>query len=487
MVAVAHWPLTYSRDTLRFTSDHAGFDAFFDDMDELGTRTMASEQDHILWACRYAGAESESWRTLPAFKSATATFGTFRKEVRALYPHLDQDLRWTFGDLENLLARTRGHSGMSREDLGRYYRTFVSISNHLISQTIISKKSRGRLYLSGFPPSTRLALARRLEITCPNVIPSNGYDFADVHECATFVLIVGESSHHASTLVECDPRSLPSEQASLKELVQVMAQSIASAIQSQPPTPSYAQSSTRPLLPACAFCSAPDHYIRDCPIGFEYNRQGRIMYNEYGKVVLPDGRPPPRSWPGRNMQERIDYFWDSRNVRGDDNNLRGRASMHYLEVRNDCDGTMSTSTFGDHHTKYEPPATSPDDQEKIRSLQAQIELLRRSLRRVNPPPQYRRVPNQVPSSRPQPSLPNIYLGPAQLVDEAAAQRPWYPMVPIPMPSRPSDEYEFQHPAADPSQMPEPTHEASDISPEYRDEFRRYQDTPSDEPAVNFRL
>ena len=62
VMATVHWLLTYSRDAPRFTSDHTGFEAFFDDVDELGTRTTVSDQDRIHWACRYAGAESEPWK-----------------------------------------------------------------------------------------------------------------------------------------------------------------------------------------------------------------------------------------------------------------------------------------------------------------------------------------------------------------------------------------------------------------------------------------
>ena len=474
-----HWPLTYSRDAPRFASDHFGFDAFFDNVDELGNRATASELERMQWACRYAGAESESWKFLDALTTAGATFTTFRDQVRTCYPHLDLDHRWSFDDLEDLLARTRSHSSMSREDLGRYYRSFVTISNYLVKRTIISKKQQGRLYLSGFPHSTRLALARRLEITCPNVIPSDGYNFEDVHECAAFVLIVRE----ASVFIERDPSPLSSEQASLEELVQVMAQSFASVVQNPPPVPPYPQSSFRSSQ-TCAFCSSPVHLIRDCPIVSEYHRQGRIMRNEYGKIILPDGRLPPRNGPGRNLQERVDYFWEFQCSRANDNHSHEGASTHFLEIQDDCGMTMNASVFGPH-TVSEPPTVSPDAQEKIWSLQAQIEQLRSSSKRVSRS-LHHRAPHQVPSSRRQPSQSIIYSRPLRSVDEVSMQCPPYSMIPIPMPPRPSDEYKVQYPAADDSRTPELTHEAFLASPEYGDEFQRHQGTRSEDSAVNFR-
>ena len=128
---VFYWPLTYSREAPCFVSDHFGFEAFFDDVDELGNRTMASEQDRILWACRYAGFESESWKSVPAFADATATFATFRDKVRKYYPHLDPTRRFTYHDLNILIQQTQSYSHMTREDFGRYHRSFVTISGYL--------------------------------------------------------------------------------------------------------------------------------------------------------------------------------------------------------------------------------------------------------------------------------------------------------------------------------------------------------------------
>ena len=56
-----------------------------------------------------------------------------------------------------------------------------------------------------------------------------------------------------------------------------------------------------------------------------------------------------------------------------------------------------------------------------------------------------------------------------------------------MPSRCSDEQKAEFSAADTPQMPKPTHEVFDVTPEYGDGFRRHRDTRSEESAVNFRL
>ena len=193
MVAVAHWPLTYSQDTPRFTSDHTGIEAFFDDVDKLGTRTTASERDRIHWACRYAGAESESWKCTKAFTQSNATFTMFRDQVRAYYPHLDPTRRFTFHDLDLLIRRTQAHSNMTREDFGRYYRSFIAISSYLKRHHDLSDRECGHRYLDGFPQPIRTSIASQLLITRHNVVPSNGYALVDIQESATFVFAAGVS------------------------------------------------------------------------------------------------------------------------------------------------------------------------------------------------------------------------------------------------------------------------------------------------------
>ena len=186
----------------------------------------------------------------------------------------------------------------------------------------------------------------------------------------------------------------------------------------------------------------------------------------------------PRSGPGWNINERVDYFWKFQSVRVDNSQSR------FLEVRDECSFTMGASTPNDYHGQSAPPAAN-EVQERIRFLQTQIKLLRTSSKRVSPPLQYQRVPNRATPPRPQPP-PTIYSRPARSVDEAATRRPPYSMEPVLMPPRHSDEREFEFPAADTLQMPELERNAFDVPPEYGATFQRYRDTPSEEPAVNFR-
>ena len=134
------WPLTHSRGAPHFANDAIGFDTFFDDVDELGRRASASENDRMLWACRYAGAESELWCLVAALSDPVGTFQQFRAQVRAYYPHLDAARRFTLHDLDRLVRRTQAFTDMDREEFGRYFRSFITIASFLHTHSIISDR-----------------------------------------------------------------------------------------------------------------------------------------------------------------------------------------------------------------------------------------------------------------------------------------------------------------------------------------------------------
>ena len=126
-------PLSNSCDAPRFASNPFSFDAFFEDVSELAMRAGLSAADTIKWALRYAGAEADSWQHVPCLASGNnVTFTQFKQEVLQVYPHLAGDRRHTKRDLEQLIERTQGFRDMTRDDLGEYYRKFITYTAYLI-------------------------------------------------------------------------------------------------------------------------------------------------------------------------------------------------------------------------------------------------------------------------------------------------------------------------------------------------------------------
>jgi hypothetical protein len=329
-------PSVNSREAPRFREDASGFELFFDDVSEHATRAGISEQEAIKWAIRYAGLEGEAWKYVECQignNATTAAFQTFRDQVRQCYPTLSASRRYTNHDLAGLVQRTSELRDMDREELGKYYRRFLPITSYLISENRLSERERNTAYIKGLPHPIRICVMHRLSIIKPDVIPGDGYEFADAHKAALFVTEAGS----LEPAIPANPapavaKSEPVEQGSIGELIQAMstltrvftanvqAQNSNSRPPRQPPSstpggvaqnpPQWSQrihpnSFTR----NCAFCSAADHLIRECPSARQYIDQKRITRDHTGKIVLPDGNYIPHHITGRNLREKVDNFW----------------------------------------------------------------------------------------------------------------------------------------------------------------------------------
>ncbi|KAF9643508.1 hypothetical protein BDM02DRAFT_3063851, partial [Thelephora ganbajun] len=322
-------PMSNARDAPQFSSDPSGFDAFFDDVNELARRAGLSEADKIKWACRYAGAESDSWRSVPclaAGRDPSPTFAEFKREVMQRYPHLSDDRRYTNRNLERLVDRTRESIDMSRDDLGGYYRKFITYSEYLIHHGRLSAREHNSAYLRGFPQPVRARVLQRLSIKHPDVLPNEGYEFVDVHNAAVFVLSSGGRALPEDSPLPPTRHAGSLEQGSVGELVRAMSELtrvFAANMQSsrappprfppRPPTPGgvvpnpprWGPQNPDAFDGGCMFCSGQGHYVRDCPVAAQYLQQGKVIRNGYGKLSLPDGRYIPRNIPGKNMRERL--------------------------------------------------------------------------------------------------------------------------------------------------------------------------------------
>ena len=218
---------------------------------------------------------------------------------------------------------------MTRVELGEYYRDFNTVADYLIGKRAFSDIDKAGAYLRGFPHSIRIEIAARLWITKPNVLPAGGYPFRDIHNATHFVLAGGTQDAFGDS-DNAAPRSNSRDQKfkhlmlAVTDLTNFVATSSSQSHRrsSSSPSPPYshplgpsptpggvAQNPPQwgpPLQPPqpsqdCMFCSARDHYIKDCPVAAQYLQQGKVARNDAGRLVLPDGRYVPRSTPGRNM------------------------------------------------------------------------------------------------------------------------------------------------------------------------------------------
>ena len=159
----------------------------------------------------------------------------------------------------------------------------------------------------------------------------------------------------------------------------------------------------RPVPRACFFCSTPGHLIRECPIASQYLRQGKITRNSLGRFTLPNGRYPSHQVPGRNLQERIDYFQANFST-------RAQASEDHEVIASNFLGVVSDVSSASHQQSSSPSHENNSDmrkliesmQEQLGSLQEEILVMKERFAKSQPHAILTRKP---PSMSPSPQHP----------------------------------------------------------------------------------
>jgi hypothetical protein len=438
MATPVFMPTTSAADAPKFRTDKSGFESFFADTAEFARRANLSTADTIAWARRYAGSESDCWEAIPCQQAGAVapTLTEFQEEVRALYPHLADDRRYTLQHLSTLIAENQALASMTRDDLGTYSRTFAMYTTWLIKQGLYSTQQSSEGFLTGLPPAIRARTQDRLLIVKPAVLPAQGYAVPDIQEAAAWVLDSGILSRAPAPTTPFLPVStVPVDSQDgfgrlinvMTDLTRAMVTSAAPASrgqQSGPPgggdlnTPRWGPSNRdgRPPPPSrdwasgCMFCSSSDHFLRECPVVEQYLRDNKIRRNYENKIVLPNGRFIPRDTPGRNMKERVDNFTNSVQ--------HPPAATHFLESADEAVFEVDVTAINE--SDYPVDETSSE----IQLLEARLESLREAqvlaaqeaqrevFDGVQVPPRRGPQPksNPKPSSS-HPSIPNVHAQP----------------------------------------------------------------------------
>ena len=314
------------------------------------------------------------------------TYEEFKKEVRESYPHLSKDRRYTIHDLNQLVSRVQDYKSMSRDDLGGYYRRFLTYSQYLISRNRLSAHKQGSLCLRGFPQPVRSDILRRLSVKHPDVLPDEGYRFQDIHEAAKFAL---HSDGQNLTLEPEAFRPPASGKDSVEELVKAVSaltKMYAEDLQARfarPPTPggvaSEAPQWNQASSDGCIFCSGMDHYLKECKFAEEYLRKGKIARDEDTKrIVLPNGRNVSKRILGKDLKERVDRYWALEGIHGKEANA---ASLNFLEGIDESIFAFEVDPLDDLTSSPEDPEDDYTDREKLQLMQAQIDSLTLALQK----------------------------------------------------------------------------------------------------------
>ena len=305
-------PTGRSRECPEFEATHIGFAAFFSDIEECFSRAGIQDDQvatKITWAKRYGRDHAEEWSQIPCLAGGCPTSGVapagvtwdiFKAEVRKCYPQLDEDQLHTLADLDQLVAKNAAIATMTRNDLGNYLRPFRVRANFLVRKGLLSEREKSRKFIAGFSQSIRTAIATRLSITKPDVLPINGYQMTDIEAAAEFVISGGHdfaefSPTNTPILPNASNRSTPTADVRntdlFRELANHMTSELTKAVTNlntvRGTIPNAPQMTPRPAQQVnpnvpqftreCMFCSSTAHFIRQCAEAEEYVRQGKAI------------------------------------------------------------------------------------------------------------------------------------------------------------------------------------------------------------------
>src|SRR6202000_2240555 len=265
-----------------------------------------------------------------------------------------------------LLDRFSDLHEMDKGDLGKYLRKFLSITSYLINESRLLDPECDAAFLRGFPQPICNRILARLAIKKPELTPGDAYTFPYVQAAALFVLEAGGITPPQANIQAQVPvvKSEPAEQGSIGELIQAMS-SLTRVFTANAQSQQYAPRQARPPRPAfptpggvsqnpaprwngppranpdsfarnCLFCSSHDHFVKECPTAAQYLQRGQIMYDEYRKLALPDGRYPPAYLGGRNMKEQVDNYWKQQFEETGQDPIGEIVATNFLEGPDEC-------------------------------------------------------------------------------------------------------------------------------------------------------
>ncbi|KAG1831469.1 hypothetical protein EV424DRAFT_1534150 [Suillus variegatus] len=298
MSSVFRMPLREAESVPKFDGMPARLIPYFEEVKILAGYASLNATQTIKAALRYAPtSESEIWVLLPTV--AGQDWNKFVKEVKAMYLGCESNHCFSRADLENLCSENAHIPMRSQEELRQYYREFFKISQHLITNKRLADLKCDHLFLEGIHATANMAIKQRLEIQLTSHHLEDPYMLSDMYAAAIFLL-----PSITSTAVP-----LPSSTSRTTTLSLAYPLRATQSTPVQQPSQGVVVKQEYNLRQnnGCYFCSG-DHFARECQTRKDYVLEGKVKWNEEGKLVMPDGRGIPYRREDGNFQQRIDWF-----------------------------------------------------------------------------------------------------------------------------------------------------------------------------------
>ncbi|KAJ3515366.1 hypothetical protein NMY22_g14471 [Coprinellus aureogranulatus] len=350
-------PSKHERHAPQWDSDPRSFEDFLDEYEDLCSKYELPEEERITSLTRYAPDSNVRafWQLLAKDNNVSSSWNTYRKVLIENTPGAGEDRQYLKVDLEKLVSETQSKPMRTRSQLNDYWKKFFVISEYLVANRRLAIEDSSSAFLQGLPSPLSQRVRDQLRREDPTRHPDDPRSLQDVFKVTNFVLTapVDDSEddlddpkprtrrntippaspspttpvshpHVPETSSSAEPSPniagmLTQAVTALTKIIEAFMVSInANSCQGfktnwgTSPTPRRCTPIPRydcHRLETCVACQSPSHFARRCTKLQEYMNEGRCIRNSEGKVCYPDGMVvTPRSYPGRNILERLDSW-----------------------------------------------------------------------------------------------------------------------------------------------------------------------------------
>jgi hypothetical protein len=128
--------------------------------------TITSELEKKEFATSFLSWKiAEQWEALPEYSDTSKSYKNLKDRLLDLYNQ--SELRYTIGNLEELICYYRRLDLRSRQALTEFHLRFNEISMHLLKLDLLSPLEQSKMYLQAFDTSLRSRVELRLQIQFP--------------------------------------------------------------------------------------------------------------------------------------------------------------------------------------------------------------------------------------------------------------------------------------------------------------------------------
>jgi hypothetical protein len=287
--------------------------AFLNHYEALAASAQLRGKANIDAVFRYISTdEKEEWENVPSFETMTG-WAVFRNALLEEYPGAEETAVRSQAELDALVTLHAIMLTVDCDSFGRYLRRFQVVPNALTRSGDLIKKDRDCAFLSGISDVLKLRIMTRLVVKVPDQPQSTPYGFADVKECARFLLndgtVFGPTSASAPDTADASPSApviaVKEEEeisCAIVELAKTMA-ALQLRMRAQRAESSNVQDQS--CRRDCHWCGG-NHIMRLCDSVREAEQQGTISYRS-GRVYMANGSDiPSGSRSGMTFRDRVE-------------------------------------------------------------------------------------------------------------------------------------------------------------------------------------